>query len=78
MQIDVFDHLHKRAAPWHVLRKRHAFARALDDADFFWYHIAEEADVPLGATHPNFSNAQPNQRFLLQGWLPKRCQEHPR
>jgi len=55
MKIGVFDHLDKRAEPLgKFFEDRLAYARALDEAGFYSYHIAEHHATPLGmAPSPN-------------------------
>ncbi len=55
MKIGVFDHLDKRAEPLgRFYEDRLAFVRALDEAGFYSYHIAEHHATPLGmAPSPN-------------------------
>ncbi len=55
MKIGVFDHLDKRAEPLgQFYEDRLAYTRALDDAGFYSYHIAEHHATPLGtAPSPN-------------------------
>lgn len=55
MKIGVFDHLDKRAEPLgKFYEDRLIYARALDDAGFYSYHIAEHHATPLGtAPSPN-------------------------